>query len=282
MTEAYDDAQVRAALARVWPDGVAASLARVRALGGGLKPRSFLVGVSGRRFVLRMPPRGTAALLDSATEARAMRVAAKAGIAPAVIAVDEQAGLLLTEYFAADPARVPSVRRVAALLRSLHALDVNLPAYAAREIAERYVSAVAVVAPTAPERAWADELLALAREYDARHAPTAFCHNDLFADNVLDDGATLRLVDFEYAVRGAPVLDLAGLAGMNGFGAVARRELLAAYYGGASGAVALDELDAVVRMVRLTSYFWARAAAIDSGAPAAYERLAAQLQATLT
>jgi thiamine kinase-like enzyme len=189
---------------------------------------------------------------------------------------------LLTEYFAADPGRVPAVRRVAALLRALHALDADVPAYAAREIAERYLAVLSDRSLSDAERRWSDELLARAQDYDSRFEPTAFCHNDLFGDNVLDDGATLRLVDFEYAVRGAPVLDLAGLAGMNDFGATARRELLAAYYGGAPGTVTLDDLDAVVRMVRLMSYFWARAAIGKSGSSAAYERLAAQLQATLT
>ena len=60
---------------------------------------------------------------------------------------------------------------------------------------------------------WGDELLTLARRYDARYAPTAFCHNDLVAANVLDDGQ-LALVDFEYAVRADPLLDLANAAGM--------------------------------------------------------------------
>lgn len=282
MTAAYDESQVRKALVRVWPDVVAAGEAQVRPLGGGLNPRSFLIGARERRFVLRLPALGASGLLDLATEARAMRAAATAGIAPPVIAIDCEAELLLTEYFAAEPGRVPSVRRAATLLRELHGLDVDVPAYVASTIATRYVAALPSHVLTAAERRWSTELLALARDYDAQYTPTAFCHNDLFAANLLDDGVTLRLVDFEYAVRAAPVLDLAGLAGMNDFDVAARRALLAAYYGEARGAVSLEALDAVVRMVRLQSYFWARAAANGGGARRAYERLAAQLQATLT
>jgi Ser/Thr protein kinase RdoA (MazF antagonist) len=277
----YDDAQVRAALARVWPDADAAAVAQVRGLGGGLNPRSFLVGVSGRRFVLRLPAGKPVALLDLATEARAMRAAAAAGIAPPVAAVDVEAGLLLTEYHAATPGRLPAIRRMTAVLRALHGLDVDVPVYVAAQIAARYLAALEPRDFTAVEKGWADELLRLARDFDVRHSPTAFCHNDLVAENVLDDGATLRLVDFEYAVRGAPLLDLAGLAGMNGFGGAARRELLAAYYGDVP-VVTLADLDAAIRLVRLLAFFWTRMAVRGGGRTEAFERLAAQLRETLT
>ncbi len=88
-------------------------------------------------------------------------------------------------------------------------------------------------------RKWADELLGLARHYDSAYLPSALCHNDLVAANVLDDG-DLVLVDFEYAVRAAPALDLAGLAGMNDYGENECRELLAAYYAGGPPRVSLS------------------------------------------
>lgn len=278
----YDEDQVRAALARVWPDHEAAANAQVRALGGGLNSRSFLVGVSQRRFVLRLPLGKSVALIDLASEARAMRAASAVGIAPAVIAIDARTGLLLTEYHPSPAGRVPDSRRMAGLLRLLHSLDVDLPVYVAADIAHRYLAALDAREFTPTEHLWANELLHLARDYDARHAPSAFCHNDLFAENVLDDGATLRLIDFEYAVRGSPLLDLAGFAGMNDLGTATRRELLAAYYGDTETAATLADLDAVVRMVRLLSYFWARMAEQGDSGTGAFGRLAARLQATLT
>jgi thiamine kinase-like enzyme len=131
------------------------------------------------------------------------------------------------------------------------------------------------------DRRWGDELLELARHYDAAHPPTALCHNDLVATNVLDDGK-LVLVDFEYAVRGAPILDLAGLAGMNDYGARERRELLAAYRGEDRSGLAETELDKVVRLVRLMAYFWARLGELRTGDKTAYRELAAELGKTLS
>jgi thiamine kinase-like enzyme len=267
------------------------SAARFRPLAGGVNRRSFLVAAGGHEHVLRLPIAGGEALLDVETEAAAMRAAASAGVAPQVVAVDAANGLLLTEYRAnAKPwtpaaARKPeNIERLARLLRSLHAIEVDLPAYAAERIARGYLTALA--AGASPElarlggariRAWADELLDLARNYDAAHPAAAFCHNDLVAANVLDDGG-LVLVDFEYAVRGSPLLDLAGLAGMNDFSAAAQRDLLAAYHrNDAVPHADVIALERAVRMVRLMAFFWARVGGSRVADPTGYSKLEAEL-----
>jgi aminoglycoside phosphotransferase (APT) family kinase protein len=283
------DPRVRAALRRVWPDPATVERAQIRALGGGVSPRTFLAVAGKRRLVLRMPQARSIALLDLATEARAMRAAAAAGLAPAVVAVDVEAGLLLTEYqimpwtheLVSQPIAITMVAR---LLRALHALSVDLPVYAVESIAARYLAALDADATrplTAEERSWADELLRRARHYEASHPATAFCHTDLVASNILSDGASARLIDFEYAGLAAPLLDLASLAGLNGFTEEQRRRLLDEYYGKSQGASLARELDDTIRMVRLLGYFWARLAAQQIAETDVYLRLAAQLGTTL-
>lgn len=285
----HDTTTVRAALRRVWPDPATAEKAQIRALSGGLNARSFLAVAGGRRCVLRVPTPGAVALLDFATEVRAMRAAAAAGLAPAVVAADVNEGLLLTEYrvmaWTPDMARHPvNVRRIATLLRALHAVAVDLPVFRVERTAGEYLAALeGRGAPPLPyaERAWAEELLRLARQFDASSEPTAFCHNDLVAANVLDNGAGLLLVDFEYAVRSAPLLDLASLAGMNDYTMVQRRELLSAYYRDSAAPATTLDLDNAVRMVRLLAFFWARVAAQRVAGTDGYARLAARLQEQL-
>ena len=292
MTPTPHDA-VRAALRRLLPERDAAALADVRhrPLEGGVNRRSFVVELGAARWVLRLPTPGAAGLLDVATEAVAMRAAAAAGLAPAVVAVDVANGSLLTElregadaWTAADARKPANVARAARLLRALHAVDAPLPVYAAERISRGYLAALGAGASPelarfggARSEAWGEELLELARELDARHPPTALCHNDVVAANVLDDGELL-LVDFEYAARGPPLLDLAGLAGMNDFTQAQRRELLAAYRDAEGAATpTLAELDRAVRMVRLMSFFWARLGAQRAADAAPYARLAAEL-----
>ena len=278
----------RVELERVLDDPSEADRAVLTPLVGGTHRRSWLVTLPGRRCVLRTPVAGHQALLDIETEARAMNAAAAAGIAPPVIATT-QSGTLLTEYkpgapWTAGDARHPrNVERLAAILRTLHSVDIELPTFAAERVAADYLAAPAVA--RAGDRdvhaaRWGDELLALARHYDARYAPTAFCHNDLVAANVIDDG-DLALVDFEYAVRADPVLDLASLAGMNGFNRAEQRALLAAYRRAVPAAAELAELASMVRLVRLMAWFWAllgEANAVDS---APYSQYLAKLSADL-
>lgn len=282
-----------AALRGLLPGRDAAALAAARRapLEGGVNRRSFLVELGTERWVLRLPTPGAAGLLDVATEAAAMRAAAAAGLAPAVVAVDAASGTLLTAYRAgaaawtASDARKPrNIERAARLLRALHAVDAPLPAYAAERIANGYLSSLEPAARASAEtarfdgariEAWRGELLEAAREFDARHPPRAFCHNDLAASNFIDaHGGDLLLIDFEYAVRSSPLLDLAGLAAMNDFTAPQRRRLLDAY---GDTAHTPAELDRAVRMVRLMSFFWARLGAQRAADAAPYSSLAAEL-----
>jgi aminoglycoside phosphotransferase (APT) family kinase protein len=283
------EAKVRAALRRVWPDAREVDKAQIRALGGGLNARSYLIVAGERRHVLRLPVQGSGAWLDLAAEARAMRAAAAADLAPAVIAVDVEAGLLLTDYrmmlWSPDLLRQPAVlTMIVRLLRALHRLPVDLPVYSVEKFTSSYLAALAssnVRALSAEEGRWATELMTLGRDFDAAHSPTAFCHNDLVAANILVDGAAARLIDFEYAGLGAPLLDLASLAGMNGFTKAQRRQLLDEYYGTASRAPTLSDLDNTVRMVRLIAYFWGRVAEKRLADPRAHTELAASIGATL-
>src|SRR5690606_37460372 len=229
-------------------------------------------------------------LVDVPTEARAKRAAAAAGLAPQVVGVDAESGALLTDYAAEarpwDAAAVHdprNIERVARLLRTLHGLDVDVPAYNAVGIAQRYAAALdeargARSRTRAPEEAeWTRELEWLAARYDARHAPAVLCHNDLAAANILDDGQRLKLVDFEYAVRSAPILDLAGLVAMNDYSAAESRALASAYFGESAARFQMRELASVVRMIRLMSFFWARIGERLARDPVPYIHLAAAM-----
>jgi aminoglycoside phosphotransferase (APT) family kinase protein len=284
-----DDARVRAALRLVWPDAAGVDQVQIRALGGGFNARSFLAVGGGRHHVLRLPVEGSVAWLDLATEARVMRAAAAADLAPAVIAVDVEAGLLLTDCrsmpWTPELVRQPiAIALIARLLQGLHRLDVDVPVYSIEHFASSYLSTLAKSAtqvPSAEEQKWADELTRLGRHFDSSYEPTALCHNDLVAANILIDGAAARLIDFEYAGRGTPLLDLASLAAMNDFAAIQKRQLLDEYYGTAAAAPTLRDLDNAIRMVRLLAYFWGRVAERRLAEGHAHSELAASIGATL-
>jgi thiamine kinase-like enzyme len=158
-----------------------------------------------------------------------------------------------------------------------------LPAFAAERIASRYLADLSPdVRASRTAARWADELILFARRYDARLAPTAFCHNDLAAANILDDGR-LAFVDFEYAACADPLLDLANIVVMNSLSAEEQKSLLGCYRGIVPTEEDLAELTWVARMVRLMAWFWAvlgEMRAEDSSLYAPYvASLAAELKA---
>jgi thiamine kinase-like enzyme len=63
------------------------------------------------------------------------------------------------------------------------------------------------------------------------------CHNDLLADNYLDDGTRLWIVDWEYSGNGDPTFELGNTCQELGYDDAQVTELCAAYFGEASPAL---------------------------------------------
>jgi thiamine kinase-like enzyme len=65
----------------------------------------------------------------------------------------------------------------------------------------------------------------------ARPLPTVPCHNDLLAENYLDDGTRLWIVDYEYSGNNDPTFELGNTAQELQFDRARQEELCAAYFG---------------------------------------------------
>ncbi len=61
--------------------------------------------------------------------------------------------------------------------------------------------------------------------------PTVPCHNDLLAENYIDDGAALRLIDFEYSGNNDPTFELGNTCQEQQFDEARLIEMCAAYFG---------------------------------------------------
>lgn len=236
-----------------------------RELSGGLNNRSFELASGAERYLLRIRPiGGGAALLAAELESRLLRAVAATGIGPALLASHAGAGILISEFLAAARPwtagvvrQAENIARVAPVLRRLHAVDFELPPFDLHAVLSRYLAGAVTDSQAGPElEEWQRELRALALWYEQRFEAVSVCHNDLVADNILDDGERLWLIDFEYAARAHPVLDLANLAAMNDLDPPARDALCAAYYGREQPPFSQRELARVVRMQRLLAYFW--------------------------
>ena len=265
MPERVQDAE-RLARALATLLGPAAARIEPRKLADGIGHASYLVTLAEQSYVLKLKHGPAPAILTLEEEFALLEAAAAAGITAEPLRMDSATDAMLIRFVPrarslteAVTRESANISRLAALLHRLHGMAAPLRDFEPRGHAENYLSAAARWAPLTPrEQGMAKELRTLAADYATRYPPSAVCHNDLVAANVLDTGE-LVLVDFEYAARAAPILDLASLAAMNAYTENDRRKLLSAYYGGSAAPVSPAELADVVRLVQLITYFWALA-----------------------
>ena len=244
---AADEHPVRAALracvtTRPLADG------RLTPLEGGLSNHAWRLDASGTSCFVRMGHPDAARLgVDRVSECRVLRAVAAEGLAPAVVACEPAARLLVTAYVegvtwqAADVTHPGNLQRVADSLRRLHCM----PLPAGVHTVDYAVQAHSLEAGLGSDDAQAQELRSLAERAFARirqrRIAWTLCHHDLHHLNLLDDGCRLWLVDWEYGGRGDPLMDVAGFLAMHELTAEATDEFLAAY-----GRLSPDDRDRLV------------------------------------
>lgn len=153
------------------------------------------------------------------TELLAHRVAAAAGLAPAVLAAAEDASWLLMEYVNARPwseaelERDDGIEQLGHKLAQLHALQAppELPEADAPQMARGYLQMLSRRDARGAEaaRPVLERIEALGEALAASHPRRALVHGDLTTSNVL--GRPPVLVDWEYAQAADPSWDCACL-----------------------------------------------------------------------
>lgn len=211
----------------------------IEMLGGGITNINLKVTDGGRAFVVRLgadiPEHGVMRWNELALS----RAAEAAGVSPAV--VHHEPGVLVLEYIAArtygeadvrDPANLPRiVDLVARVHRDLGAqLTTPVLAFWPFQVVRSY--ATRLTAEGSRHAAALPRLMDDAAALQAATGPVDIVigHNDLLAANILDDGARLWLIDWEYGGFNTPLFDLAGLAGNNGLSEAQERATLEQYF----------------------------------------------------
>jgi thiamine kinase-like enzyme len=226
------------------------------ALDGGITNRNYRARFGDADYMVRLPGKDTGLLgIDRQAERIANEVASRLGIAPEVVAADARS--IVTRFVEHGAALDPDVLRanpapVARALRSFHRSGVELPTrFWVPDLLAMYAAIVAERGGALPpEYAETRALASRIAEVLPLQRPVA-CHDDLLPGNLMttDGGATVLLVDWEYAGMGHPLFDLGNLAVNNEFDEPADDRLLAAYH----GSDPTDAQRAALKLMRLMS-----------------------------
>ena len=211
----------------------------------GLTNTNWRVVVDGVPYFVRIPGTDTDLLaVDRGNELFNTVAAAAAGVAPRVVQRVHEWDVFALEWLDARTMSNETLRaagmptRIAASLRQLHAGPRFRDDFDMFRVAERYLALVNERGIPIPA-GYGEHLGQLPRiEAALAVQPPAIvpCHNDLLAENYLDDGARLWLVDWEYSGNNDPAFELGNTAQELGYDDAQVEELCDAYYGEASPA----------------------------------------------
>ena len=195
------------------------------------------IELNGQRYALRVPRVADAVTgVDRHSEDCIMQVAARAGIAPEVVAHDANGGVLITrwvdgEIWSREKARTtPALVGIATTLRGLHGLapPVGARRVSVDRVIEGYLASLRGVTDAAAQACRSLQAEATERLARLPRSTPVLCHNDAHHRNIVE-AQRIILLDWEYAGLGDALFDLAGYASYHDLDDGGATALLEAY-----------------------------------------------------
>jgi thiamine kinase-like enzyme len=233
---------IDAVVARLWPGREI----RISPIPAGLTNQNFRVEVDSTPYFVRLPGQSTDLLaVDRANELHNTRAAAAAGAGPAVVDHDPSSGALVLAWIDgrtmsnAAFAEAGAPARIAQSLRRLHGATRFRDDFNMFRLTDYYLGVVEARSIRIPDgyRDALPKVMLIEAALAAKPISSVPCHNDLLAENYLDDGSKLWIVDYEYSGNNDPTFELGNTAQELGFDASRQEELCAAYFGEATPAL---------------------------------------------
>ena len=212
---------------------------RVSELEGGLTNRNHRVDTeSGSYVVRRWSDEGALLSIDRDNEHQNSVRAARAGVGAPVVAYLPEQRALVIEFIEGRTLSAEDLRsgfpldRVADACRELHAAERFRDDFDMFQIQRRYLELVTERGFRLPDRYREFEPRVRAIEQALREEPeqTVPCNNDLLAENFIDAGDRLWLIDYEYSGNNEPSFELGNVWSESNLSPAQLEELVTAYW----------------------------------------------------
>lgn len=213
----------------------------VELLAGGLTNTNLKVRASdGRLLVVRIAAANAGLLsIDRENEYHNTLLAGEAGVGARVVEYRPELGVLVVELIAAVTLDAPKLRRgehlerIAGACRLLHGGPRFKNDFNMFKLQRFYLSIVTEHGYRLPER-YVDFMPTVSRIEAALSVldeGTVPCNNDLLAENILDDGERIWLIDYEYSGNNDACFELGNIWSESDLSLEQLEELVEAYYG---------------------------------------------------
>jgi len=218
----------------------------VKPLSGGLTNTNYRVEVDGISHFVRIPGAKTELLaIDRRNEYYNSKAAEQAGVGPKVLHHLPEFDVMVLEFIPGETMSNQMLNspgmpaRIAKSVLMLHAGPRFLTDFNMFRLTEYYLRICDEHEVTIPDR-YPERMLTVNQIEKALlicPLPSVPCNNDLLAENYIDDGSLLRLIDFEYSGNNDPCFELGNTCQELGYHEGQIRELCAAYFGAVSKAM---------------------------------------------
>ena len=212
----------------------------VESLTGGLTNTNYKVTSPAGCYVVRISGKDTSLLaIDRENEVHNTIAAAETGVgAPFVAALPEHDALVLG-FLDGEVMDAEKLRRgdriggVADACRRLHAGRRFLHDFDMFEIQPRYLAIVRERGFRLPDRyeKFEPQIRELERAMRVRPEATVPCNNDLLAENFIEVGGEMRLIDYEYSGNNEASFELGNVWSESNLSLAQLQELVTAYWG---------------------------------------------------
>ncbi len=209
---------------------------------GGLTNEVYRAETEGGVLCVRIPGKGTEEYINRRNEGRAAYETGRIGISPRLLHFDPETGVSISHFLPEVTTMTSALfkqgggrlHRAGIALRQLHDSDaVFLNRFELFGMIDEYTRLLESKSASVP--AYYKETLAAAgaarNALAANPTPLAPCHCDPLAENFLDTGERMWIVDWEYSGMNDPMWDLGDLSVEAELQPRNDEELLLAYFG---------------------------------------------------
>jgi thiamine kinase-like enzyme len=195
---------------------------QIHELSGGITNHNYRVVVGGTSYVVRIPGTGSELLaINRQNEYHNTVAASQSGVGPQVIYYLKEDTVMVLEFIEGNTMSNATLQsedailRVADSLRKLHNGPEFVNTFSMFRVMDGYLKTVKAQNARVPD-GYLDEAPPAAKKIEiaigVHPEPLVPSHNDLLAENLIDDGSMMRIIDYELAGNDEPCFELGNLA----------------------------------------------------------------------
>ena len=215
----------------------------IQPLSGGLTNTNYKVEVDGTPYFVRVPGESTELLaVNRDNEYHNSKAAAEAGVGPKVLYHLPEYSVMVLEFLNGRTMSRESLNekgmptRMAQAIKKMHAGPRFLTDFNMFRLTEYYLQICKERDIRTPD-GYHNRMPTVAKiekAMSAKPLPIVPCNNDLLAENYIDDGRQLWLIDYEYSGNNDPTFELGNTCQEMQFNDEQINEICFAYFGSAT------------------------------------------------